>query len=228
MKTKYIVLAVLLALFCGHRLFAQESVEVLGRAYLGQLNLEGPALTGPDDVEGEDVDGYGFVLEGRVDLKQGWFVQGVLDWASWDERFYIVESRLGLGKEIPLRQSPRWDLGMYVLPALEYLQLEGIDTYRDEPRYAGRGSFEDGSSLGFSLEAALLLNHASGLSAELYGKYLAFDGGDGPAFGLRLKAPLTDSWKALLSWDGVWVEDHDDFPIDLAHQKLSLGLLRRF
>jgi len=207
---------------------AAERTDVAFIASVGQINLEGPAVTGSDDSGGTDKDGYGFRIDVETALSERWYVKGLIDWASWDDRFYIIQSTLGVGRIFPLHQGEQWSTSLYLLPALEYIQLEGIDAYVDEPEFGGRGTGEDGNDVGLSLESGITLTHARGLSGTLYAKYLNFDEADGPAFGLRFALPLNASWRALASWEGIWVEDQEDFPIDLATQRITVGISRRF
>ncbi len=207
---------------------AESRTDVAFLASAGQINLEGPAVTGSEDGEGTDKDGYGFRIDVEHHLNNNWYVKGLIDWSSWDDRFYIIQSTLGVGKTFPLTQGDTWSTSLYVLPALEYIQLEGIDAYVDEPEFGGRGTGEDGNDIGLSLESGFTLTHANGVSGTLYAKYLTFDEADGPAFGFRFVAPVADSWNVLASWEGIWVEDQEDFPIDLATQRITLGISRRF
>lgn len=207
--------------------FAQNN-EIAIRPYVGQLNLEGPAVTGPgDDIEGEDVDGFGIEIEYKRTLPKNTFGLVRMDWASWDSEFNMIHVSAGVGKPVTLRLADAYTIGTYLLLTAEFVSTDGLDTYEADPAYGGLGTGEDGDDLGVGIETGLTVDTRAGWSGDLYAKYYNFGEGDGPAFGLRIRKEINDRWSAHLSWDGTWVEEAG-FNIDLAHQKIKFGVSRRF
>lgn len=204
-----------------------ESRNAAFRLALGQMNLEGPAVTGTGDAGGEDVDGYGIQVQALQPIRGNAFGTAALDWSVYDDEFQFFQTTLGLGYRQPVIERTDWGVSLYGVLGIEYARSEGLGEYRNDAKFGGQGTGEDGDDIGGSVEGGANLTFARAWETALYAKYFNFGDGDGPGFGARLNYTINEDWTAVSSWEGIWVEDAG-FNIDIATQKFTLGLARKF
>jgi len=194
----------------------------VGAAFSGGWNnLEGPAITGTDDREGDDEAGFGFKLFGNYGLGDHFFARSSYDLTVYDGDLSLHEFAVGAGASLPLYESG--DLGFYaaIIPSLEVAATDGTS------KLAGPdGSGKDGSDVGGSFAGRADVEWRR-FGAHISAAYVTFGQGDGPAYTLGFRYALTDHWSARLDWEGKWVEDAG-YNIDLAYQRYMLGFERKF
>lgn len=227
-----ITAALLISAGLGHELEAAESLLtkpfVSGRIVAGQTSLDGPAVTGPEEVgeiEGEESEsGVGPQLEFGLPLGGGLFVNGLAEWISYgnDPGFDMSRASLGLGIHHALTEGENVSYYVYGIAGAEYARSSGLSEYKNNPTYGGLGDGKSGDDVGIGIEGGIGALFGANWEANLYSKYYEFFDGAGPGFGTRIAYTLNDQWRLLGSWDGLWVEDAG-YNIDIDTQRFTLG-----
>lgn len=209
----------------GTELASQRYVAIRGTS--GEIDLEGPGVNGPDGSAEKGVDGAGVQFEGNWPLGDRVFARVWFDWTEYDRDLSFQQASAGIGYRRPLVRREGWGLSGYGIVAGEYARSDGVDSFQDDPVFAGRGTGESGDDFGFSAEGGAGVTWGQRWEGVLYAKYLTFGDGDGPGFGARLHYAVRPDWTVLAGWDGLWVEDAG-YQIDLTPTRFTLGVARRF
>ncbi|MGA1193486.1 MAG: hypothetical protein ACO3ZG_03785 [Kiritimatiellia bacterium] len=231
--SKKMMMALLLVPAFGHALFAAESLMeqryVSARIVAGETSLDGPAVTGPEsvgEIEGEDSEsGVGLQLETGMPLgDKGLFVNGLVEWVDYgdDPGFNMTRASLGVGLLHRLNQNEGTAYYVYAIGGIEYARSSGLDEYGNNPTFGGLGDGKSGDDVGIGLEGGVGVLFGGKWESNLYAKYYEFFDGAGPGFGARVFYALSDDWRLVGSWDGLWVEDAG-YNIDLDTQRFTIG-----
>ncbi|BBM87462.1 hypothetical protein [Candidatus Uabimicrobium amorphum] len=191
------------------------------RSGFATINLEGPAVTGEDDVEGDDENGFSIEVEGYYDFWDFLYVGMSYDFSRYDTTFNVQHLRAFVGAYLSLFHTENFRLDIHGKVGVEYVRTRGLEAFED-----GVGNGEDGDDWGVSVGFGL---RASYHNWEFYidSEYLSFGDGDGPGYGFGLVYHVSDHFSLIADWEGFWVEDAG-FNIDLATQKYTFGFRYQF